>query len=110
MEHSEGEARVKSLQKEFLLWVEEHEYLRHLDHQRFNQLRRQAFSSTFDAFKLGRVGVKPEANAQKLWNKFFAWALVAGLPPEVEMEIQAKCFLVSLEAYRVGAMVTAGDK
>lgn len=110
MKHAEGEARIKSLQKEFLLWVEEHKYLRDLDHQRFNQIRRQAFSSTFDAFRMGRVGVSPEGNAQLLWKKFFAWATVAGLPTEIEFEVQAKCFLVSLEAFRIGAMVTAGEE
>lgn len=108
MTHHEGEARVKSLQKEFLSWVENHPHLGLLDHERFNHMRRQAFSSTFEAFRMGRVGfsvTKPAA----LWNKFFGWAGINGLPPEVEFEVQAKCFVITLEAFRVGAMVTGQE-
>lgn len=109
MTHQEGEARIKSLQKEFLSWVEEHPHLGLLDHDRFNQVRRQAFTSTFEAFKMGRVGIKVSPPAA-LWYKFFAWAQVQGLPRDVEFEVQAKCFIISLEAFRVGAMVTGRDQ
>ncbi len=107
MTHDDGVARVKSLQKEFLHWVEEHPYLSALDHDRHNRLRRSAFKSTFEAFRLGRVGIRDEAEAMPLWSKFFGWAAVIGLPDNVELEIQAMCFRVSLEVFRVGAMVTA---
>jgi len=106
MTHEEGVARIKSLQKEFLLWVEEHEYLSRLDSARFNRLRKSAFSSTFEAFRLGRVGLKEEQDPLMLWRKFFGWATVVGLPGNVETDIQAKCFKTSLDAFRVGAMVT----
>lgn len=109
MTHEEGEARVKSLQKQFLFWVEDHDYLSDLDRQRFNQLRRQAMSSTFEAFRLGRVGLKEDMESMQLWRKFFGWATVAGLPSNIELEVQAKCFITSLEAFRVGAMVTGRD-
>ena len=109
MTHQEGEARVKSLQKEFLTWVETHPHLGLLDHERFNQMRRQAFASTFQAFKMGRVGLSTHKPI-KLWNDFFGWARLSGLPPELELEVQAKCFLVSLEAFRAGAMVTGSEE
>lgn len=105
MTHNEGELRVKGLQKEFLSWVETHEYLSRLDPDRFNRIRHQAFSATFEAFRLGRVGIRTP-NPHSLWKKFFAWAMVSGLPPEVEIQVQAKCFETTLEAFRVGAMVT----
>ena len=108
MKHSEGEARIKSLQKGFLSWVEEHEYLKRLDPGRFNNLRRAAFSSTFEAFRLGRIGISDPEPAQ-LWRKFFGWATVAGLPSDIEVEVQAMCFRTSLEAFRVGAMVTGQE-
>lgn len=109
MTHQEGEVRIKSLQKEFLSWVETHNHLGLLDHHRFNNMRRSAFSSTFEAFRMGRVGVRG-VRPIDLWNKFFGWAQLHGLPPEVELEVQAKCFLITLEAFRVGAMVTGGDE
>ena len=109
MRHQEGEAHIKSLQKKFLLWVEEHQVLGQLDHGRFNNIRRQAFSSTFEAFRLGRIGLKQDLDPITLWKKFFGWASVVGLPNEVELELQAKCFSTSLEAFRVGAMVTGRD-
>lgn len=109
MTHQEGEARVKSLQKQFLTWVENHPHLGLLDHVRFNQMRRQAMASTFHAFKLGRVGIQHERPIS-MWNDFFGWAKLSGLPPELELEVQAKCFLISLEAFRAGAMVTGYEE
>jgi hypothetical protein len=104
MTHVEGEAKVKGLQKEFLSWVESNDNLRSLSPEQFNTLRRKAFSSTFEAFRLGVVGLgEPAPDA--LWGKFFGWASIPGLTQDTELEIQAKCFRTSLEAFRVGAMV-----
>lgn len=109
MTHTEGEHRIKSLQKRFLGWVEDHEYLHALPPAEFNRIRRKAFSSTFEAFRLGRVGLGVTTQTS-LWVKFFGWASIAGLPHEVEFELQAMCFLVSLEAFRVGALVTGAEE
>lgn len=57
MTHSEGINKVKVLQKAFLCWVEEHGDLQGLDAASFNELRRRLFRSTFDAFRLGVVGL-----------------------------------------------------
>lgn len=108
MTHQEGEGRVKGLQKQFLSWVEEHEYLQGLSPDMFNEIRRNAFSSTFDAFRLGRIGIKTDEEAG-LWARFFGWATVVGLPQDVELELQVKCFQISLEAFRVGAIVTGAE-
>lgn len=110
MDHETGEARVKGLQKEFLSWVEDHYYLSALEPARFNKIRHRAFSSTFEAFRLGRVGLRSADSGIALWRKFFGWATVAGLPKDVELEVQAKCFTTSLEAFRVGAMVTGAER
>lgn len=108
MTHQEGESRIKGLQKQFLTWVETHEYLKQLTPDLLNKIRRNAFSFTFEAFRLGRVGVSSNKDSA-IWNKFFGWASVVGLPQNVELELQMKCFEVSLEAFRVGALVTGAE-
>lgn len=104
MTQEEGEIRVKGLQKEFLSWVEGHKALSAIPDTEFNDIRRKAFASTFEAFRLGVVGLG-EPEPQDLWRKFFGWAGLPNLSSEVEIEIQAKCFRTSLEAFRIGAMV-----
>jgi len=109
MTHEEGEVRVKALQKRFLTWVENHSYLQKLEPIQFNQIRHKAFSSTFEAFRMGRVGTGVYTDSQVLWRKFFGWALVSGLPPDIEFELQTMCFVISLEAFRAGALVTGAE-
>jgi len=112
MTHTEGETRIKALQKNFLCWVETHPELSQLAPEKFNRIRRRAFRATFDAFKLGRIGLLPdEQNGDEVvWDKFFDWSQVDDMAGDTLHEIRTKGFSVTLEAFRVGALVTgSGD-
>lgn len=102
-----AERKVRSLQKEFLTQVEEHHILFNMEPDQFNDLRKRVFRGTFEAYRLGVVGLAN--NDTPLWAFFFGWLenhrSVAALDPEIRMEVTEKCFRVALEAYRIGAMV-----
>lgn len=108
LSHREGERRIKCLQKEFLHWVEEHPQLKELDSHLFNDLRRRAFRATFDAFRLGIVGLAEDVDREVLWNHFFGWVEVDSLPDSAAKELKEECLRVALEAFRTGALVSPG--
>jgi hypothetical protein len=105
MTQAEGEARIKVLQREYLTWVEDNPLFLELPPLVFNDIRKRVFRATFEAFRLGKVGLSQEQNG--LWGKFFGWAPLLNVNEEAQLEIQSKCFLVTLEAFRIGAL-TAG--
>ena len=100
-----AERKVKSLQKEFLSWVEHHPVFYALDPDEFNELRRDVFRGTFEAYRLGVVGL--DRRHTSLCAYFFGWldTVTVRLEPRAQREISAECFRVALEAYRVGAML-----
>jgi hypothetical protein len=109
MTHTEAERAVKLLQKEFLLWVEEHPVLATLDADTFEEVRHRVFRSTFYSFRLGVVGldkVKPG-----LWRHFFGWLdshpAMLTLDLDTVNLIADRCFTTALEAFRVGALVAS---
>lgn len=110
MRQVDGEQKVKALQKAFLCWVEEDEQLKTLDPRTFNLIRRQLFRATFEAFRLGVVGLGDRLEGPILWKRFFGWVddlpALRTLPLTVSSEIRARCFRTSLEAFRIGALVT----
>jgi hypothetical protein len=110
MTHLEGEKKIKVLQKEFLSWVESHPSLRRLDPDSFNDIRHKVFRATFQAYRLGVVGLE-EDHTTGLWSYFFGWLenhpSVRELSAEVLHEIAERCFRTTLDAFRVGAMVTS---
>jgi hypothetical protein len=104
MTQAEGERTIKKLQKEFLVWAEEHPTLRNLPADDFDGLRRSVFRGTFQAFRLGIIGLDDASN---LRQHFFQW--FDGVSPHLEFYAQTnlamECFRISLEAFRVGALV-----
>lgn len=111
MTHREGEQKVKAMQKAFLCWIEAHPDLVVLPPTVFNDLRRKLFRSTFDAFRLGVVGLNGEAReGEALWQHFFGWFEnnpdIVALDPEVVRELTEECFRTTLEAFRLGAIVS----
>ena len=109
MTHTEGEKKIKVIQKDFLVWVESHPVLSAMDPDSFNDIRHKVIRATFQAFRLGVVGL--DERTVGLWNYFFGWL---ENHPEVRVlgstllhEIAERCFKSSLEAFRVGAMVAA---
>lgn len=111
MIHREGEHKIKALQKAFLCWIEQHPDLTTLPPLAFNELRRKVFRSTFDAFRLGVVGLNGEVReGEALWQHFFGWfennPHMDALPIEVVREIMEECFRTTLEAFRLGAIVS----
>lgn len=104
----EGEARVRSIQKRFLSWIESHPVLQTLPPEEFNDIRRRVFRSTFFAFRLGVVGLGDEI-PDGLFQQFFGWmtqhVALRGLLPSVTMQIAERCLAVTLEAFWVGAQV-----
>jgi hypothetical protein len=106
MTHKEGERRVKSLQKEFLGWIETEQCLFPMESAEFNAIRRRVIRTTFDAFRFGVVGLGT-LNEEILWRYFFVWVELKGLPQDAVLEVMQKCFMITLEAFRVGAVVSA---
>lgn len=103
----DGERKIRTLQKEFLCWVEEHPVLSLLPASEFHNLRTQLFRATFDVFRLGVVGVQADTDAVDLYMRFLGWIdEVVFLPGETAREVRGKCFKVALEAFRIGAMVS----
>ncbi len=108
MTHVEGETRVKALQKGFLCWVEECPDLADLEPLQFNRIRRSAFRATFDAFRMGRVGLSGDDLG--LWSAFFDWAMVPEVTDDFQIQLFARCFSVTLEAFRIGAVVSGAQE
>jgi hypothetical protein len=106
-----AERRIKALQKEFLAWVEAHPILHRLPPTEFNDLRRQVFRGTFEAYRLGVVG--NTASAGRVAEYFLGWLhmeAVEELAVECRSEVTERCFLTALEAYRIGVMVTLSKR
>jgi hypothetical protein len=113
MKHEAAERRIKALQKELLVWIEEQGDLAGLDHETFHAIRKRVFRSTFDAYRLGYVGLD-EAGDLPLWQQFFGWlenhSAVVGLPPVARAKVAEKTFLTTLQAFRLGAMVAVNKR
>lgn len=111
MTTKDGERKIKAIQKAFLYWVEEHPGLIILEPNAFNDLRRKIFRSTFDAYRLGILGLNGECReATALWQHFFGWfenyPALREVDAETVREVTEECFKVALEAFRVGAIVS----
>lgn len=109
----QGERRVKAMQREMLCWVEEHEAYGSLEPDTLNAVRHRIIRSTFDAYRLGIVGLPAGADARShLWVRFAGWVgQITGLsilPAELLAELMGRCFAVVLTAFRTGALVTGG--
>lgn len=107
MTQVEGERTIKKLQKEFLVWLEDHPALRSMGANDFDSLRRSVFRGTFQAFRLGIIGIEDSASLRKY---FFTWLETTPLGPTTEVHLSMECFKVSLEAFRVGALVAGAKK
>jgi hypothetical protein len=107
MTQQEGEKKIKALQKEFLMWLEDHPALSSIAADDFDTLRRSVFRGTFQAFRLGIVGLEDSISLRKY---FFHWLETTPLGPSTENHISLECFRVSLEAFRVGALVAGARK
>jgi hypothetical protein len=110
----QGERRVKAMQREMLCWVEEHEVYGRLDPETLNMVRHRIIRSTFDAYRLGIVGLPAGEDAgSRHWVRFAGWVgQVAGLsilPAERSAELMGRCFAVSLTAFRIGALVAGAE-
>lgn len=100
---TEGERKIKLLQKEFLIWLEDHPFTQKMDADSFDRLRRSVFRGTFQAFRLGIIGI--EDSDLQLRKYFFTWLETTPIGPTTEAHLAMECFKVSLEAFRVGALV-----
>lgn len=107
MDQATAEKKIRGLQKEFLTSVENHPILFQMDPDSFNDLRKRVFRGTFEAYRLGVIGL--DKSTVSLWTYFFGWLdnhqVIESLDPETRAEITEMCFRTALEAYRVGAMV-----
>jgi hypothetical protein len=106
-----AERRVKALQKEFLAKVEAHSVFYTLSPGAFNGLRKFVFRGTFEAYRLGVVGLATADRSSNLWPYFFGWLETAeaadSLSDQEFDELTEMCFRTALEAYRLGAMVAS---
>lgn len=107
MQQEIAEKRVKALQKEFLVQIEQHPILQAMDPVTFNALRKHVFRGTFEAYRLGVVGL--DSCTTSLWEYFFFW-LDESLDAQMQDEVAEMCFRVALESYRLGAMVAESRK
>jgi len=108
MQQNVAERRIKSLQKAILLQIEEHPVFHALEPRAFNDLRRRVFRGTFDAYRLGVVGIAA-ARADQLSAFFLGWfgddADLDPLSHQHRVEVTTMCLRAALEAFRLGAMV-----
>lgn len=108
MKHEAAERKVRGLQKEFLTRVEQHPVLFAMEPDDFNDLRKRVFRGTFEAYRLGVVGL--DNGLPSTWE-FFAWLggnrAVNALPEEMRLEVSELCLRTALEAFRVGSMIAA---
>lgn len=108
MLQSDGEARVRALQKEFLCWIESQPELFALEPSEFNDIRKKAFRATFNAFRMGRIGLRDGDDIDKsieLWLSFVNWGFSQRLSTTAKLALEARCFWTALNAFRAGAMV-----
>jgi hypothetical protein len=114
MTQHEGELHVRTIQKAYLCWVESHPGLRAMGPVAFNTIRRACIRSTFEAFRLGVVGLgEARPSAAALWRHFFGWfdaPEFRALPPETQVEVQGRCFAAALSSFRIGARVQPGSE
>lgn len=107
MRQEQAEKQVRALQKEFLMWVENHPVFHKMEPDDFNDLRKRVFRGTFAAFGLGvrGLGSKPPG----LYSYFFGWlenhGVMQVLDANSRNEVTEMCFLAALEAYRLGSKV-----
>lgn len=108
MRHEAAERKIKALQKQFFTEIENHPVLFQMEPNDFNAMRKRVFRGTFEAYRLGVVGL--ERGPESLWE-FFAWlgdnAAIRALPPEMHLQVNHLCLCVALEAFRIGALVAA---
>jgi hypothetical protein len=104
-----AERRIKGLQKEFLNRIEEHEVYQYLKPQEFNDLRKRVFRGTFEAYRLGIIGIDNVAGPNELTKYFFNWLDDSTflLPHDMQTEVSEMCWRAALEAFRIGAMAAA---
>lgn len=104
MTQQEGERKIKALQKEFLMWLEDHPSVGAMAADDFDALRKSVFRGTFQAFRLGIIGIEDSGAALRKY--FFTWLETTPyFGPTAEVHLSLECFKVSLEAFRVGALV-----
>lgn len=114
MRHTTGEKMVKGLQKEFLFWVEENPIFDDIDAVAFNIIRKRVFRTTFEAFRLGVVGIETLDSNEPLWKQFFGWltdkedGVSVDVTSEIKLALAEKGFRTTLQAFRIGSMVAAG--
>lgn len=106
MLQEDAERKVKAVQKEFLMRVEEHPIFHLMEPDDFNDLRKRVFRGTFAAFRLGVIGL--EKRPTKLYSYFFGWLenhrVMQSLDANARNEVTEMCFAAALESYRLGAM------
>lgn len=109
LRHDAAERKIRGLQKEFLTRIEEHPVFHALPPDLFNAIRKRVFRGTFEAFRLGVVGHGNTGKPSDLYGHFFGWVEDAEpyLTPALHQQLVDLCFGTALEAYRVGAMVSA---
>lgn len=107
MLHEQAEKRVKALQKEFLMQVENHPVFEQMEPDDFNDLRKRVFRGTFAAFRLGIVGLGNKPTG--LYSSFFGWLenhrVLDMLDPNARNEVVEMCFQCALQAYSLGSKV-----
>lgn len=103
-----AEKKIRGLQKEILTRMEDHEVFRVLSPDSFNAVRRRVFRGTFDAYRLGVVGLASVKEPDVLYASFFGWAdeVQPALSPTLYDQMVDMCFGTALEAFRIGAMVS----
>jgi len=108
MSHEEAEKRVKSLQKECLVWIEGHPTFADVPPQKFNKLRRKVFRNTFGAFRMGVVGID-NYEVEDIIFTFFGWVDKYRDDPDLEKGLYALrgfFFGVALESFRLGSIIS----
>lgn len=104
-----AEKQIKGLQKQFLIQIEEHPVFQHMGPTEFNDLRKRVFRGTFEAYRLGIVGIDGVSGRSELFSYFFHWLndSTATMTHALQVQVAEMCFRVALESYRIGSMVAA---
>lgn len=106
--HELAEKKVKGLQKEFLVKIEQHPVFQQMEPREFNDLRKRVFRGTFEAYRLGVVGIESTTGHGDLYTRLFGWlkgTQTEYMNNQIQHEIAHLVFRTALEAYRIGAMV-----